>query len=228
MLQPTCITFGSDALRAPLSVRRREKPRRTEKLYLHELEGKTATCERAGVILYTVEEGEIYYGLGLDSEYLELTDFAGSVSRKDRDAVEAALREFREETLDIFGELPRERSLRATALWDGKNLVLLVRCLSSRSLVSALFRARCSLAKKPEVKEILWFSAGELSRLLQSDQELRCKQRGFSREERRDLELPSRDSRLPCGYGMYRRVRDFLKGNEDLTPLDISTPEVWA
>ena len=224
MLQPTCITFGSDVLRAPLSARRREKPRRTEKLYLHELEGKTDTCERAGVILYTVEDGEIYYGLGLDAEYLELTDFAGSVSRKDRDAVEAALREFREETLDIFGELPRERSLRATALWDGKNLVLLVRCLSNRALVSALFRARCSLAKKPEVKEILWFSAGELSRLLQSDQEFRCQQRGFPQS----AGLTSRDSHLPCGYGMYRRVRDFLKGNEDLTPLDMSTPEVWA
>ena len=217
MLQSTCITFGSRTLRAPLTARRRETPRRTEKLLLHELDGKTAGCERAGVILYTVENGQIYYGLGLDSEYLELTDFAGSVSRKDRDAVEAALREFREETLDIFGELPREQTLRGTALWDGKNLVLLVRCLSNRSLVSALFRARCTLAKKPEVKEILWFSAQELVSLLEIDPD----SRGQRSED-------SCQASSPCAYNMYKRVREFLKGNEDITPYDSPAAEVWA
>ena len=58
---------------------------------------------RAGVIIYTVSNGRLYFAMGLDSNTHDLTDFGGTVEYEtDENAVKGALREFSEETLGIF------------------------------------------------------------------------------------------------------------------------------
>ena len=53
---------------------------------------------RASILPYTIHNGQMYIGLGLDSRYNELTDFGGRVDFYDKDHYSTALREFQEET----------------------------------------------------------------------------------------------------------------------------------
>lgn len=62
---------------------------------------------RAGIIFYTIHDGQRYYLLGIDSSTQQLTDFGGGFeSERDRDRLDTAIREFTEETLYTF-ELDR-------------------------------------------------------------------------------------------------------------------------
>lgn len=56
---------------------------------------------RAGVIPYVVINNSIYFLLGIDTKSKELTDFGGGV-KKSENSLDGAIREFKEETSDIF------------------------------------------------------------------------------------------------------------------------------
>lgn len=57
--------------------------------------------QRAGVILYNVIDEKYYYYLGEDKNTNELTDFGGGIKLNEQPII-AALRELRQETLNIF------------------------------------------------------------------------------------------------------------------------------
>ena len=56
---------------------------------------------RAGTILHAKRDGYHYFCLGIDRRHREYTDFGGGVTKRDRDTLDSALREYHEETLDI-------------------------------------------------------------------------------------------------------------------------------
>lgn len=57
--------------------------------------------KRSGVIPYVIMNGHTYFLLGKDRKTKELTDFGGTSKKKER-AIISAMREFREETNNIF------------------------------------------------------------------------------------------------------------------------------
>lgn len=57
---------------------------------------------RAGVIPYTVAFNHVYFLMGVDRGSGELTDFGGGI-KNGESTIQAALREFREETCGLFG-----------------------------------------------------------------------------------------------------------------------------
>ena len=59
---------------------------------------------RAAVMPYTIKNGEMYFLLAVDKRSKDLTDLGGGV-RKTEYSLDACLREFKEETNEIFGEL---------------------------------------------------------------------------------------------------------------------------
>lgn len=68
---------------------------------IHTLE--TLNNERAGVIVYTIRNDELYFLLGIDRKTRELTDFGGGCKNKNNETlVDSAWREFCEESCGIF------------------------------------------------------------------------------------------------------------------------------
>jgi len=83
--------------------------------------------QRAGVIIYTVVEGATYFGLGLDSRTHDLTDFGGGVIyKKDHNVIRGALREFEEETLQIFEKIIPEDIKKCPVIYDELNLIIFI------------------------------------------------------------------------------------------------------
>lgn len=139
--------------------------------------------QRAGVIIYTFFEGATFFGLGLDSRTHDLTDFGGGVFYKtDQNVVRGALREFEEETLQIFQEIKPEDIKKCPVIYDDDNLIIFIHLKVDPDAVCSRFnrsyletidnnklhRARGEASRRkfidPEVCGITWLSWEEFQR----------------------------------------------------------------
>lgn len=154
--------------------------------------------ERAGVILYTVVDGATFFGLGLDSRTHDLTDFGGGVSYKhDQNVIRGALREFEEETLQIFEKIIPEDIKRCPIIYDDHNLIIFIHLEVNPDDVCSKFnqqysdiinnnnisrkddhKVSCKKIRDPEVCGITWLNWEDFQRII--------KRRGimFSRVQR--------------------------------------------
>lgn len=69
--------------------------------------------KRAGVIVYTVHNNELYFLLGIDRRTREFTDFGGGCKQSET-LLESAWREFGEESCDIFKNFLTPRDLQCS------------------------------------------------------------------------------------------------------------------
>jgi len=101
---------------------------------------ETVKPQRAGVIMYTVHQGLTYFGLGIDTRSHDLTDFGGTVMYQlDQDVINGALREFQEETLEIFEPLTSVQIAECPVVYDLRNLIIFVHLNVSPNRVSQRF-----------------------------------------------------------------------------------------
>jgi hypothetical protein len=125
--------------------------------------------QRAGVIMYTVCKDATYFGLGLDDRTHDLTDFGGTVNYKYKeDAITGALREFHEETLEIFDAITKEMIQNSAVIYDENNLIIFIHVqVDPDSVCKSFVDKYQSFNKKfspPEVCGITWLSWEEFSR----------------------------------------------------------------
>lgn len=112
---------------------------------------------RAGIIPYTFNNGQLYIGLGVDSKYHEFTDFSGTIDHSQENCIEGAIREFKEETLSVFKDI-NERDLQDYyAICSDKMMVIFVGFNVKKDLVPEKFKRNFKNAKKPEICAIVWF-----------------------------------------------------------------------
>lgn len=127
--------------------------------------------QRAGVILYTIHQQVTYFGLGLDANYHELTDFGGTmVYKTDSHVVNGALREFMEETLQLFQPITGQDIQECPVIYDQANLVIFIHVNVEPDQVCAkfntLYQKKLSQPtpagiKNPEVCAIAWLTWNE-------------------------------------------------------------------
>lgn len=136
-------------------------------IYANNLDITIVKPRRAGVIIYTEINNKIYFGMGLDTMTHDLTDFGGGVMyNKDGDALSGALREFHEETLEIFDKITTADIQRCLVIHDANNLIVFIHMDVDPETVCAVFNDAFSkmLAKKfyAEVCGITWLSWEEM------------------------------------------------------------------
>ena len=94
--------------------------------YVHNLNLQIINPPRAGIILYTKYNNVVYFGLGVDISSHDLTDFGGK-RRSNENCLECALREFNEETCDIFAAAISVEDLSPfLVLYNYKNLLIFI------------------------------------------------------------------------------------------------------
>lgn len=128
--------------------------------------------QRAGVIMYTIIDNEIYFGMGVDTKTHDITDFGGGVSyKKDVNAIMGALREFNEETLSIFNKIKINDIENSPVIYDNNNLIVFVNISLKPEHICERFNEKfIECIKKntywknqPEVCGIIWLSLEQLN-----------------------------------------------------------------
>ena len=163
--------------------------RRAHTEYVYRVDWNRFQPNRAGVIVYTIHDGRILFGLGLDRRYRELTDFGGGVRyTKDKSAVVGALREFMEESLYTFGAISPSDVCNSLVTYSPQTAILIVYIPCDPIESSIVFRERASVIDSPEVSEIVWLTHEEFAYTI-------------------------RNGKTYGGVRMYKRVREVLRNS---------------
>ena len=149
---------------------------------------------RSGVIPYTIFSGHVYFLLGKDSAYGDLTDFGGQRNRFES-AFATALREFEEETNGLLRPVPIDID-KSYGLIDGsmKKMAIVFVPIPPVwiSRAPASFERRKLLApddKHREIDSLVWMSSEELFETINenSDSKIWSKVRKFLKENQNIL-----------------------------------------
>jgi hypothetical protein len=124
---------------------------------------------RAGIIPFTFSKDKtLLFGFGLDKIYRELTDFGGGVSyKKDKTALNGAIREFQEESLGVFGNVTQDQLKDSLVLYTKNTLIIFVYFDADPEAINNAFYDRIIHEKNPEVSDIVWLTEKELKVALQ-------------------------------------------------------------
>nr|QBK90822.1 MAG: NUDIX hydrolase [Pithovirus LCPAC201] len=122
---------------------------------------------RSGVIVYTVFEGTLLFGLGIDLIYDNITDFGGQVSyTEDRNAVVGGLREYHEETHGIFGKFSPEQVEDCKVALRNDMMVIFIPLEIYPEKASIQFLKEAKLSTEREIKELIWLNKKDLIKLI--------------------------------------------------------------
>lgn len=140
---------------------------------------------RGGIIVYTVYNGVFYFGLAIDAETHDLTDCGGAIDyNAGETALQACIREFSEETLNIFETITEEQLRSCPVVYDEKNMIIFMHIAVDPNEVSCKLVERYKLiiderskgtrqrgkklTKSPEVCGITWLTKESFEHSLQT------------------------------------------------------------
>ncbi len=131
--------------------------------YVKNLDMQKNKPKRGGVVLFTRVKNQLFFGLGLDTIYDELTDFSGGISyKKDKNAIDGSLRELCEETEGLFN-LTHQDVIEAPVIIDKHNLIIFLHVENPEQVSEDFQKCRiCPTLCDSEIKSIVWLTEDEL------------------------------------------------------------------
>jgi hypothetical protein len=124
---------------------------------------------RAGVIVYSVIDGKLMYCMGVDNVWGQISDFGGGVRKEDKNVVTAALREFFEETLGVFGIYFEDEVQDCFCIFSEVMFIMFIH-LDMVDDVSLLFDQRRSKFLTTEMRCLKWLSHKDFINYIESSQ----------------------------------------------------------
>ena len=141
--------------------------------------------DRAAVIPYIVMNDSIYFLLGIDDSSGDITDFGGGVKQYEY-ALSAAIREFKEESDEIFGTLYNDINRFSTniALLDRRMSVIFVPIdIKWYNTARQIFKEKNMNSINNEVSDIIWVNEDQFRQMAFSrDSKLWIKLQRFYQE----------------------------------------------
>lgn len=117
---------------------------------------------RAGIIPFTVCRNVTYYAFGLEPHIASLGDFGGHIEPSDSDGLDAALREYSEEALDVFGSINRN-SVKDCHVLAGIDTAEILLPVTGRMYdYTYTFRKIIGNDRQHEVQDIIWLNKNQV------------------------------------------------------------------
>lgn len=147
----------------------------TEHIYwVRHINWSNFNIRRAGVIPYTVINGHIHICLGVDSKSNELTDFGGGIRDSDINPLYGAIREFREESNDVFGEenynpenyLDSPCLIKNMSQKSSFHMMIIFQEVDASLMSTTMNKFSVDFATNDEIRAICWCNDGLLKQLV--------------------------------------------------------------
>lgn len=142
----------------------------SDKNYVCDIDLRKVKPSRAGIIVYTTYRDRVLFCMGTDTATKDLTDFGGGINyKKDFDAVGGAIREFGEESLNVFGKLDRKDLNNCLAVYSDNIMIIFVRINVFPKVISSIFKERVKNEKNPEVSKLSWLTTDQLYQYIRNE-----------------------------------------------------------
>lgn len=125
---------------------------------------------RAGIIPFVEQGGIRFYGFGVENGVAAIGDFGGHRERIDKDCLDAAIREYKEEGLNVFGELTRSMLQNYSVIEGTDTVEILLPVKGSMYSYSEKFRKMIGNNINHEVQDIIWLSRKQLLTAIDSQE----------------------------------------------------------
>lgn len=116
---------------------------------------------RAGIVPYCNLKGIRFYCFGVEDGVGALADFGGQVDPADNDLLDTAIREFSEETLNVFGELTRESLQDCQCFITNSTLEIFYEVNPTMSIYNGKFDLKIK-QNTTEVVRFVWLSRNQV------------------------------------------------------------------
>ncbi len=146
---------------------------------LRDIPKSQLTQYRSGVILYTKDQDQIKFVMGVDTRTNDITDFGGHKEKTDKNIVCTGLRELVEESLGVFGKITEEEIQDSLVLYSSQMMIIFIYIDMDIEHINTTFdRLRIVASRddskvvKPvtslEVKGLIWLSSKKLKEIVTS------------------------------------------------------------
>jgi len=123
--------------------------------------------KRAGIVPYRIDQkGQIRFIWGIDTGSSDITDLGGRTESNDRDSLDTAIREFREESFGVFGRITRDQIGRSLAIYRKDLLIIFVRLDYDPQVIMNLFQQRKQYSSRPEIDRLIEIDKFELIKMV--------------------------------------------------------------
>ena len=117
---------------------------------------------RAGIIPYQIIGKHIVFAFGLDGNNNSIVDFGGHIEKIDQDLIETAIREYSEESFNVFGSLTRQRLTGCDILQGHDTIEILYPVNCNIYQISKLFKQLASANYNHETRNIVWLTLNQV------------------------------------------------------------------
>ena len=124
---------------------------------------------RSGVIVYRRLNDEYIFGLGIDTQSGDITDFGGGVQHQDNLPIVVGLREFTEETLGVFGHFSAEEVIKSLVIYSDSLMIMFLHLDFNFNAINKLFDYRRKKIKHTEIDKLIWFDKRQFLNLIEGN-----------------------------------------------------------
>lgn len=149
---------------------------------------------RAGIIPFVEEKGVRFFAFGVENGVGAIGDFGGHIEKKDGDGLDAAIREYQEEALNVFGEINREMLQDYYVIEGSDTAEILMPVSGPFYKYTETFTHLIGSNTNHEVQSIIWLSRRQLLTAVDSQEEAYM------------------GTKI---YHMYNRIRDTIHANRE-------------
>lgn len=164
-------------------------------LYVRDVDWLDPTFIRAGIIPQVRQGNTVFYAFSLDNCVGAIGDFGGHIEPVDRDGLDTAIREYSEESLNVFGVFTRDDLMDCPVIIGPETAEIIVPVPGPMYPYVVEFHARLNEDITHEVLSVIWLSTAQVLRAIENQ------------------ELTLNGTKV---YHMYRRLRAALVINKSL------------
>ena len=136
---------------------------------LHKIDSILLKPKRAGVIIYSQIQDQLLFAMGIDSSSGNITDFGGTVEyNKDKRAINGGLRELKEESQGVFGNLNPNQIQDCLTAYSEEMMISFIHLTLDPIKITSEFNQKVSKCTDPEIEEIVWLNKNQLFNLINS------------------------------------------------------------
>lgn len=137
--------------------------------YIKNIDWSQQQQRRSGVIVYTTYGRRVLFLLGIDTQSGNITDFGGGIKLKYETPLSGGLRELREESCGIFGDIEESDVSDHLAIYTNDLVIIFIHIKFDINFIMTEFNKRRDVIPDPEVDSLILMTIDQFESVVKGE-----------------------------------------------------------